>query len=214
MPASYQPHEQGNAFEIALAAYLRALGFRTFSEASRFTGRGAPLIDAARPRDAIVMPDVAAMRDGRGAWFDSKWKSESTATTRKGGLLVTGIDQFSYDNYRAVERESGWPVVLVFAHRKENEVRCGTLDQLDLVFAHRCSQQQFPSSKGGMRFWRYLEIPYWMKYVELEYFVAQHRQHGRLAWPPSDAPVSPQLRPVRPEVQMPLFGAAFGATRR
>jgi len=170
MVSSYRHHEKAERTEREITEYLKQLGFFIVPAAS-FKGNGAPMVEAASKYRSIVMPDQIGMRGGRMTAFDVKWKSEAFAWRTAGNRLVTGIDENSYSHYRQFERESGMHVVIVFCHERENEVRCGTLDRLDLQRAPNGSAAAH--GKGGMRNWWYEDIAPWMSLTELRLCVRE-----------------------------------------
>lgn len=183
MASSYRPHTEADAFERAVAAYLRACGYRTFGESSNHKSGRAPLVTGGSKQESYASADIPAIKGGHGAFFEVKWKS-GTFTSRYGNVC-TGIDMDPYRSYLKHEEDSGWPLVIVFCHRKENEVRCATLAQLREIESHRCTQQQYQESKGGMINWKWEQIPLWMPYAELEFLSRSFRETGRAVQPSS-----------------------------
>lgn len=167
MASSYRHHPQAEKAERECTQYLKQLGW-LIVPAANYSNQGAPMVEAANRRDSIVMPDQIGMKNGRMASFDSKWKTHAEPRYTRENRLYTGIDKASYSHYRNFEQKSGMPVVVVFLHQKENEVRCGTLDRLDENQAPHCTQAQYPNSKGGMHNWWYEDIPLWMSYTDMK----------------------------------------------
>lgn len=162
MVSSYRHHERAMRAEQECTEYLKQLGW-LIVPAANYANDGAPMVEGRNP---IVMPDQIAMKNGRMASFDSKWKSKAVPRYTMGNRLFTGIDEHSYQHYRRFQSESGMPVVLVFLHDKENEVRCGSLERLDRNPGPSCKADQY--GKGGMRNWWYEDIPLWMSYTDMK----------------------------------------------
>lgn len=183
MVSSYRPHQEADAFERAVAAYLRACGYRTFGESSNHKSGRAPLVSGGSGDESYASADIPAIKNGHGAFFEVKWKS--SAFVSKYGNVCTGIDLDSYRAYLEHEIDSGWPVVIVFCHRKENEVRCATLAFLKEIESHRCSDSHYRNSKGGMINWKYDQIPLWMPYAELAVLARSYKETSRASSPGS-----------------------------
>jgi len=201
MVSNYKLHEVAESFEHAVTVYLRACGYRTFGESLNYTQRGAPIARGQGRGDSYATADIAAMKDGNVSFFEVKWKSK-TFPAKYGDRRLTGIDQDAYAAYLKHERDSGCAVVIVFCHQKEDEVRCATLAQLKAIESHRCTQQQYPDSKGGMINWFFDQIPLWMPYETLRSLADDFRKSGNATAPPEI--VLPQ-----PEVQVPMFDARW-----
>lgn len=169
----------GKEQERKTSAYLKALGYRVLPTTD-FSSRGAPMLEAADREDSLIMPDAQAFRDGEGAWFENKWKTKAIRGD-KSGRLETGISLRHFDHYARVERESRIPVVLVFVHETEREVRCGTLEQLADAFSHDYTGDRM--DPGGNRFWFYERIPLWMSLDELNAGLLAHRLGAKLVRP-------------------------------
>lgn len=167
MASSYRFHERAERAERECTEYLKQLHW-LIVPAANYANDGAPMVEAANRNQAIVMPDQIGMKNGRMASFDSKWKSQAVPRRNRDNRLFTGIDKHSYTHYRRFQIESGMPVVVVFLHDKENEVRCGAIDRLDQNQAPHCTQEQYPDSKGGMHNWWYEDIPLWMSYTDMK----------------------------------------------
>jgi hypothetical protein len=165
MANSYRFHERAERAERECTEYLKQLGW-LIVPAANYANDGAPMVEAANRNNAIVMPDQIGMKNGRMASFDSKWKTKAVARRTHDDRLFTGIDRHSYLHYRRFERESGMPVVVVFLHENENEVRCGSLDRLDRNQAPHATAEQH--GKGGMHNWWYESIPLWMSYTDMK----------------------------------------------
>lgn len=174
MVSNYRHHQQAEKTEREITDYLKQLGFFVVP-AANFGAGGAPMVEAANKYKSIVMPDQIGMRGGRMTAFDVKWKSSAFAWRNQNNRLATGIDEHSYLHYRRFERESGMQVVIVFCHEKENEIRCGTLDRLELNRAPNGSADAH--GKGGMRNWWYQDISPWMSMTEMRLCVRDRILH-------------------------------------
>lgn len=181
---------RGKVEERKVAAYLKSLRYRVLPT-TEFSASGAPMLDAEDPSESLVMPDLQAFRDGDGSWFEVKWKSHAEPYRRYGNRLETGISLRHYNHYCAIENEWSTPVVLVFVHEKEGEVRCATLHQLEDAFSHDDRGSKMEAS--GMRFWIYERIPLWMPLAELGAAITAHRMGGRLIAPAIEPPIDNRL---------------------
>lgn len=206
MASRWQPNPRADQAERDVEDYLRALGNYVLSVEDYAKG-GAPILRGAG--NALVQPDQIAMGQGEARAFDCKWKERAVPrhTYPKdgarcagswlhgppgrcslgracGGRLYTGFDYNSYNGYRGFESASGIAAAIVFLHEAEDEVRCATLWDLDRIErAPEGTQAQYAGSKGGMRNYWYEEIPLWVRYSELQQFVADFRKSGRARWP-------------------------------
>lgn len=170
MVSSYRQHPQAEKTEREITEYLKQLGF-FIVPAANYSNGGAAMVEAANRYRSIVMPDQIGMRGGRMTAFDVKWKSNAFPWRNAGNRLATGIDENSYLHYRRFERESGMHVVIVFCHERENEVRCGTLDRLEMNRAPNGPADAH--GKGGMHNWWYEEIAPWMSLTEMRLCVRE-----------------------------------------
>lgn len=66
---------------------------------------------------SIVAPDMLAFNGKRTAWVEAKHKSSFT-WWRAGQVWETGIDLHHYYDYMKLIEISGWPVWLMFLHKK------------------------------------------------------------------------------------------------
>lgn len=194
---------RGKVEEQKCAAYLKALGYRVLPT-TEFSGSGAPMLEAENENESLVMPDLQAFRDGNGAWFEVKWKTEGTWSD-KHKRVETGIGLRHYEHYCRIEQETKTPVVIVFVHETEREVRCGTLAQLADAFSHDYRGDKM--SRGGMRFWIWDRIPLWMPLVELSVAIAAQRCGAKLVQPAISPPINNEL------VRLSHAYARHGSTR-
>lgn len=188
---------RGKTEERKIAAYLKALGFRVLPTTD-FAANGAPMLSAEDPSDSLIMPDLQAFRGGEGSWFEAKWKSNTDRYNRT-GKLTTGIGLRHYEHYCKIENEWNTPVVIVFIHEREREVRCGTLHQLEAAFSHDYRGDKM--DRAGMRFWNAESIPLWMPLAELGAAVRAHQLNARLIKPPIEPPIDNVLLKRRTHVQ-------------
>lgn len=110
---------------------------------------------------AYPLPDLQVFmaRHRRMVWVDCKAKT-TAPLYRNFDFRTTGIDYSDYCEYQEVERETGFPVWVVFCHRDENEVRCADLQP---------QRGWFRGSGSGdrMMFVRYDGLPLLCTYHEL-----------------------------------------------
>lgn len=182
----------GKVAEGKVALYLKALGYHVLPTTD-FSRHGAPKLEAENAADSIVMPDLQAFGDGVRAWFEVKWKTCAVEYRHKGSRLETGIGLRHYGEYLDAEERTQMPVVLVFVHEKERQVRCASLAQLIDAFSHDDNTDKM--ERGGMRFWIFEKIPLWMTLDELEARVAAHELNAKLIDPPIPPPVDARMVP-------------------
>jgi len=183
-----QQLKRGKITEKQIAEYLKALGYHVLPTTD-FAANGAPMLESADQSQSLVMPDLQAFVRGQGEWWESKLKSSAVATNRFAGRLVTGIDGIAWVRYCNVELKTDMPVAVVFVHEKEGEVRCGTLHQLSKIESHRSDRM----GKGGMVFWKYESIPWWMSLEELKANAFAHQIGATLIEPSKRPPIERQL---------------------
>lgn len=76
----------------------------------------------------VVLPDLLIAKDGRQFWCDVKYK-KLAPDFRIFGCRTTGIDRRNHEEYLRAQAHTGRPVVLLFVHRMENEVRWTLADR-------------------------------------------------------------------------------------
>ncbi len=114
-----------------------------------FSGSGAPMFEAARPADSLILPDhltTTGKREGadRMRWWEVKWKAKADLT-RSTNRLETGVDRVNYDHYTKVQNATGIPCWMIFLHERQNEVLAQSLEKLD------AAKRYTPMfGKGGM----------------------------------------------------------------
>lgn len=123
----------------------------------------APKLTNLHSSDSLVLPDLLGFRMGRGMWFEVKFK-DSANFTRITGRLETGISKRLWDQYWRVAAISGLPVWLIFAHKKENEIRAGSLGMLQ----HKCRfYEGGKMGRCGMVFFPYDSLILLSKYSDV-----------------------------------------------
>lgn len=146
-------------WEIALARWIRSRGWYVVPTYD-FSGKGegkAPKLLAPLGTMDLVLPDLQCFRalgEVRAQWLECKWKS-GAVLYRKSGHLVTGISLRLARHYAEVERQTGQRVVIAFLHEAEGEMRAAPLGELPLSHDY----QGAAMGRGGMRFWRWSDIP-------------------------------------------------------
>ncbi len=114
----------GREIEKAVGAWLMSKGLRILPvyDYSGLQENKAPRFTAAVQSESLVLPDLLGARDSSCRWYEVKYKHHADFT-RKTQRLETGISLRLWKQYQQVEKVSGIPVWLLFAHRKEDEVR-------------------------------------------------------------------------------------------
>ena len=114
----------GREIEKAVGAWLMSKGLRILPvyDYSGLREDKAPKFTAADPSESLVLPDLLGALDSSCRWYEVKYKHHAEFT-RKTQRHETGISLRLWKQYQRVESVSGIPVWLLFAHRKEDEVR-------------------------------------------------------------------------------------------
>lgn len=160
-------------WEIALAKWIRSRGWYVVPTYD-FSGGGdgkAPKMLGPRGHRDLVLPDLQCFRplgDVRAQWLECKWKS-GAALYRKGGYPVTGIGLRLAKHYSEVEQQTGQRVVVAFLHEAEGEMRAAPLQ--DLPWSH--DYEGTVMGRGGMRFWRWNDIPAVCRLAEISKHIEQ-----------------------------------------
>lgn len=158
-------------WERSLAAWIRSRGWYVVPTYD-FCGRGedkAPKLLAPPGAESLVLPDLQCFRDGRAQWLECKWKARADRY-RKTQQLTTGISRRLFDHYQRVEERTGFCVVLAFLHEREQQIRGGSLADLERCFSHDYTGERM--GRFGMRFWRWLDIPLWAPLAVLSHEAA------------------------------------------
>lgn len=113
-------------------------------------------------RDTLIIPDLLGMQRHRRLWFEVKLKTRCTFHNRT-QTDQTGFDERHHTHYLRVERETGIPVIVLFVHQKEGEVRGGLLHVLD-----RKAYDHTDSSRGKrVRYYRWRDLQRFARYDEV-----------------------------------------------
>ena len=107
-------YRYGLAGESVIARWLRNRGNTVLPVYEKIIdeGKGPQLY---LPGDAVIAPDLLTFNGERALWVEAKHKTAFT-WHRITGRWVTGIDLRHYDDYLRVNRETPWPVWLLFLH--------------------------------------------------------------------------------------------------
>lgn len=89
----------------------------------------APKLLAPLGKRPLVLPDLFCMKSDLAFWLEVKWKTEAYLF-RKANRRTTGINLRLWEYYIEVEKESSFPVWIMFLHKKEQEIRAGSLSFL------------------------------------------------------------------------------------
>jgi hypothetical protein len=122
----------GREVEKSVSAWLMTKGYIILPvyDYSGLSENKAPKFTAAIQAESLVIPDLLAAKEGSSKFVEVKFKESATFThiTKRN---ETGLSHRLWKDYKSVQEKTGIPVYLVFAHRKEDEVRCGKLSSLD-----------------------------------------------------------------------------------
>ncbi len=145
--------ERSRLIEEAFGRWLTRRGWHVLP-AYDYSGAGdnkAPKLLGATPGAALITPDLLGFAPGKkSTWWEIKLKRHAVLF-RQTNTVVTGCSARHWDHYREVERVTGNPVWLVFAHEEENEVRAALLPDL----AATAQERRYDGDKfggGGMVF--------------------------------------------------------------
>ncbi len=106
----------GRAWEEVAVEALRARKWMTLPTAAISTsskGAHGPRFEGEVPNDYLTVPDILACKEGKSAWFEIKYKADTTIH-RNTGRTEVGIPGRLWGHYMGVERETGIPVVYGF----------------------------------------------------------------------------------------------------
>lgn len=147
----------GKVAESQIAQWLRRGGWAILPVYEKLIdeGKGPQLYTASTE---LVAPDLLAFRERRVLWIEVKHKTAFT-WHRKTERWVTGIDQRHYEDYLSVEKQSPWPVYLLFLHRG-GCAKDSPTDSPSGLFGERLSflkeninHKHDKWGKGGMVYW-------------------------------------------------------------
>lgn len=102
--------------ESHIARWLNGRGWNILPayQTEIHTGKGPRLFMATHKQ--LVTPDMLAFRTNEIRWFEAKTKS-AFAWNRQRQEWVTGIDKRHWLDYIEVNRETGWPLWILFLHK-------------------------------------------------------------------------------------------------
>ncbi len=144
-----------NTAEIPIAKWFKQHGAFVIP-LYRFSGAGAPKLEAFVSDDSSILPDLQVARAGMMFFVEVKLKTEATFT-RMLQQYDTGFSIRHWENYRTHQERTGAKVFVSFAHEKENLV---TLDGLDSLAVHsgRREDRGTKMERDGMVFWPLREL--------------------------------------------------------
>lgn len=120
--------KMGRIWEEAALEMLRSRGWMTLPVASISTGPEAargPMFQGVGS-EYLSAPDVLACKDGKSAWFEIKYKADTTLH-RNTGRTEVGIPARLWGHYMGVAKETGLPVVLSFVVGSSSTVLLGEI---------------------------------------------------------------------------------------
>lgn len=146
-------------WEVAASEWLRTRGWYTLPTYDYSAGGDkAPKLMAPTGLPDLVIPDLLTMNTEGRRWLEVKFKTHADLH-RTSGELVTGISRRLLGHYRSVQKVTGTTVYVVFIHEKEEEVRGGTLAELDAAYSHVYDGDRM--GPGGMIFFKYHALRIW-----------------------------------------------------
>ena len=104
----------GKIGESIIGSYFRNKGFIVLPiyEKEISEGKGPALYF---PKEEIIATDMFVFRRNDIRWIEAKHKSVFT-WHRNSETWTTGIDMHHYEQYRKIDKQTPWPVGLVFHH--------------------------------------------------------------------------------------------------
>lgn len=157
--------ERGREIEKAVAKWLMNRGQRVLPvyDYSGLAEGKAPKFTAAIQSESLVLPDLLAAKAGKSTWFEVKFK-ERADFTKITNRLETGISRRLFEQYQRVEVESGCPVWLIFAHKREDELRGDALQRLAATARFYDGGRM---GRGGMVFFDYRALKFLARFSEV-----------------------------------------------
>ena len=114
-------------------------------------GRGAPSLLGG----GETMPDLQVFSANGNRWVEIKEKTTTGVYMLLGGLRTTGMDIHNARQYRRVQEETGMGVMVVFIHKKQDEIRAAWLDDLASTSVYGVNHCE----KNGMVYFDYDALP-------------------------------------------------------
>lgn len=169
----------GREIEKAIGQWLMERGQRILPvyDYSGLAEGKAPKFTAAVQSDSLVLPDLLGIKNGKSTWFEVKFKDRADFTHNT-ARLETGISKRLWDHYQKVEKESGLPVWLIFAHKQEDELRG------DAIAALKRTARIYDGGKmghAGMVFFDYRALKFLAKLSSVAPFVFCQHAAGEAA---------------------------------
>jgi len=107
-------YQYGIAGESAITAWLRSRGFTVLPVYEKVIdeGKGPQLY---LPERSLIAPDLFTFKHDKVLWVEAKHKT-AFSWHRLTQRWVTGIDLRHYQDYLVIDKETPWPVWLLFLH--------------------------------------------------------------------------------------------------
>lgn len=123
MSAFEKQRERGKVYELAFATWLQLQRdyyvLPTYDYSGLANNKPPKLISKVK---GLVIPDLLAYKEGDGAWFEIKLKTEAVLH-RKTQTIVTGLPYRHWLDYQQVHTVTGLPIWIVFIHENEQIVK-------------------------------------------------------------------------------------------
>lgn len=138
-------YQQGANFERCMATWIGTHGYAV--SRVRYGGMVAPTLTVWSRE--VILPDLQFMHPNGSGWLECKRK-KTCGLFEARGILTTGIDTRHWQQYRDVERATGFPVYIAFGHSDQDEVRVAQVSDSGSFTG--------PGRGSGMRYWPWHEL--------------------------------------------------------
>ncbi len=146
-----QQRARGLVYEIAFSKWLQAKRNWYVLPTYDFNGFAqdkAPRLVSGGQK--LVVPDILAFRQGKGAWFEIKLK-ERADLYRATNTRETGLPYRHYKDYTRIAQLTGLPVWVIFIHEKEQVVKTGEIAKLPISHVYDGDKMD----RGGTIFFKF-----------------------------------------------------------
>jgi hypothetical protein len=110
-----QALNQGKIGESVIAGYMRGKGYNVLPAYEKvFKEYKGPTLFLSQG-GSLISPDMLAFNNDKVFWIEAKHKS-AFCWNRSRSIWTTGIDRHHFNQYLEVDKNSAWPVWLLFLH--------------------------------------------------------------------------------------------------